>query len=65
MYGADGSCMNTVLVERGVATCSSPTQPAALVLPEDNEWDVFVSFVETACDVTVRIVHDQYSVSHD
>ena len=70
MYDGSERCLNTVLVERGIAACAAAAdagaEPLPIELPSDSsEWDVFVCSVLSACDVTVRIVGDRYSVRHD
>lgn len=56
-------CINRMLVERGIARSTRLTsEPPALTLSEPGvDMEVFVCYVESVCDVTVRRVGPEYS----
>ncbi|XP_064652910.1 tudor domain-containing protein 7-like isoform X2 [Lineus longissimus] len=58
--GTDLLCINDVLVEKGYAN-QRLVEPDTLVIPDDENLDVFVSFINKTSDVVVRLVGPNYS----
>ena len=64
--------INQKLVELGVVrTVAKPIleeevneleEPLQLVLPEGNQWDVYITFVTSTNSIMLRLVGDEYSV---
>ena len=64
--------INQKLVEMGVVrTVAKPIleeevdelmEPPELVLPDGNEWDVYITFVTSTNSIMIRLVGDDYSV---
>ena len=64
--------INQKLVEMGVVrTVAKPIleeevdelmEPPELILPDGNEWDVYITFVTSTNSIMIRLVGDDYSV---
>ena len=62
--------INQKLVELGVVrTVAKPIleeeedEVPDLVLPDSNQWDVYITFVTSTNSIMLRLVGDEYSVS--
>ena len=62
--------INQKLVEQGVVrTVAKPIieedelcEPPELVLPEGNQWDVYITYITSTNSIMMRLVGEEYSV---